>query len=43
MSELTEVDKIVRIYADLVEKGKRTLGSVPEKLREYVDKELKGA
>lgn len=36
MSELTEVDKImVRIYADLVEKGKRTLESV-----HYVVEEL---
>ena len=43
MNELTEVDKImVRIYADLVEKGKRTLESVPEKLRDYIGKELKG-
>lgn len=44
MNELTEVDKImIRIYAKLVEKGKRTLESVPEKLRDYVDKELKSA
>ena len=44
MSELTKVDKImVRIYTDLVEKGERTLESVPEKLRNYVSKELKGA
>lgn len=41
MSGLTEVDKImVRIYADLVEKGKRTLESVPEKLKNYVVEEL---
>ena len=41
MNELTEVDKImVRIYADLVEKGKRTLESVPEKLKKYVVEEL---
>lgn len=41
MSELTEVDKImVRIYADLVEKGKRALESVPEKLKNYVVEEL---
>ena len=41
MSELTEVDKImVRIYADLVEKGKRTLESIPEKLESCVVEEL---
>lgn len=41
MNELTEVDKImVRIYADLVEKGKRTLKSVPKKLENYVVEEL---
>ena len=40
---MSETDKImVRIYADLVENGKRTLESVPEKLRDYVSKELKG-
>ena len=43
MSELTKVDKImIRIYANLIEKGERTLESVPEKLRDYVEKELKG-
>lgn len=41
MSELTEVDKImVRIYADLIEKRKRTLESIPEKLKKYVVEEL---
>lgn len=41
MNKLTEVDKImVRIYADLVEKGKRTLESIPEKLESYVVEEL---
>lgn len=34
---MSGIDKImVRIYADLVEKGKRTLESVPEKLESYV-------
>ena len=41
MSGLTEVDKImIRIYADLVEKGKRTLENIPEKLKNYVVEEL---
>ena len=41
MSGLTEVDKImIRIYADLVEKGNRTLESIPEKLKNYVVEEL---
>lgn len=44
MDELTKVDKImVRIYANLIKKGERTLESVPEKLRDYVGKGLKGA
>lgn len=42
MNELTEVDKImIRIYVNLVQKGKRELESIPEKLREYVAEELK--
>lgn len=41
MNELTEIDKImIRIYANLVKNGKRELESAPEKLREYVKKEL---
>ena len=44
MNELTKVDKImIRIYVNLIEKGERTLESVPEKLRDYVGKELEGA
>ena len=38
---MSEIDKImVRIYADLVENGKRTLESIPEKLKNYVVEEL---
>ncbi len=31
---------IVRIYAELIRKGMKTLSDVPEKLREAVEKEL---
>ena len=42
MDELTAVDKImIRIYANLIEKGERTLESVPEKLKKYVVEESK--
>ena len=32
---------IVRIYAELIRKGMKTLSDVPEKLREAVEKEFK--